>query len=380
MKHHKILSLFNVALFCVIAGLCYGVALTFTTMPLEGGAIAVLCFGPAYLYLDRKLTPGILIGPSSYVYIYHALNYSVGPLAQRYILNAEVFIEKGMILAQWGAVLGLITFLIVYPIVFRNMAINFSRGKNKRQIAILEGTSWDNYTLLLLLISVIIVVFGYLSGGARKIGGLGSMESSTLTNVIISSFWTVKMVVFFFLGYLAVKRRGWWKFLAVFTYIAYAVFETLEGNRGPLINSMFMMATGLVWAGYSVRKVLIGLCLMAVLAVPLAGVVDVYRSYTTIAQYEEGFFERISNFYVALQKIGTDNNGNEKVAYEAFIYAASALTVDRVMVMTPDVIPYAGLDNMSAIFYIFIPKLFAPNRPIIDDGNSIAAIFGVGEG
>jgi hypothetical protein len=242
------------------------------------------------------------------------------------------------------------------------------------------GYKWGGYAVLLLVISVLILLYGYVSGGTRRIGGLASAEASTITLTLIYSFGLVQIIVFFFLGFLAVKRRGWWIALAVFTYVAYAVFQVIEGSRGPLINALLMLAIGAVWAGFSVRKTLIVLGLSAFILIPLAGIVDFYRSYTTKSQYEEGFSKRISAFSQAMWDLKAAEAEGKEAPNKAFIYAISAITVDRVFVMTPNVIPYAGLKNIDALLYIYVPAFIAPNRPEISDGNSIAAIYGMGKG
>lgn len=362
-----------------MAGVALGVGLAALGLPLEGGAIAVLAFALVYVRMDRTLTPDLLIGPASFAFLWHALGYSIGPLAQRYILGEEFFIEEGMILAQWGAVLGLATYAVVYPKVFQAVVCRLGNRKGERQNASPAGYKWEGYAVSLLVISVLILFYGYVSGGSRRIGGLDT-DASTLTRTLISSFWYTQIIVFFFLGFLAVKRRGWWIALAAIAYVAYAGFQTLEGSRGPLVTSLLMLATGAVLAGFSRRKTLLALGLSAFILIPLAGFVDFYRSYTTRSEYEEGFLERISAFSGAVQGLRTMEVEGSQIANRAFIYAISAITVDRVMVMTPDVIPYAGFENLDAIFYVYIPSLIYPDRPEISDGNIIAAIYGMGDG
>jgi hypothetical protein len=370
-------SLLNLALLLATTGLCLGMLLTTMDMPLEGGAIAVLGLGLVYLYLDRRLTPGLLIGPSVFLFLYHALGYSIGPLAQRYFLHSERFIEKGMILAQWGAVLGLATYAVVYHNVFRIVACRLGNGKDARRNASSAGSQWEGYAVLLLVVSGSLVLYGYVSGGSRRIGG---SEASRLTYTLVSSFWYVQIIAFFFLGFLAVKRRGWWIALTAFAYGAYAGFQTLEGSRGPLLSSMLMLATGVVWAGYSVRKTLFALGVLALLLIPLAGIVDFYRSITTASQYEGGLRSRLSAFSKATHGLRAVEASGAQVANQAFIYAISAIVVDRVMVMTPSVIPHAGFQNLGALLYMYIPAVIAPNRPEIADGNLIAATYGIGYG
>jgi hypothetical protein len=111
---------------------------------------------------------------------------------------------------------------------------------------------------------------------------------------------------------------------------------------------------------------------------PLANIVHFYRSYTTRAQYEEGFLKRISVFSKAMRDLKLEEMEGRSRTNEAFIYAISAIVVDRVMVMTPQSISYAGFKNLDALFYIYIPKVIMPNRPEISDSNDIAIIYGAG--
>lgn len=360
-----------------MAGVALGGGLAALGFPLEGGATAVLGFALVYVQMDRTLTPGLLIGPSSFAYLWHALGYSIGPLAQRYILGDERFIEEGMILAQWGAVLGLATYAFIYPKVFR--AVVFRIGNGKGQNASPAGDKWEGYSVSLLLIGFLMVFFSYVSGGFRRFGGVDT-SVSILSQTLISSFWYAQIIVFLFLGFLAVRRRGRWVVLVAIAYVAYAVFQTLEGSRGPLVTSLLMLATGAVLAGYSRRKAFLALGLSAFLFIPLAGIVDYYRNTTRYSTYEEGFFGRISAFSEAIQGLRTLEKEGSQIANRAFIYAISAITVDRVMVMTPDVIPYAGLSGLDAILYIYVPAIIYPDRPEISDGNIIAGVYGMGEG
>ncbi len=379
MRRQRKVSHLIVALVIATTGLCLGILLTVINMPLEGGAIALLGFGPVYLSLDRKHTPDLLIGPLGVFFFFHALSYSIGPLAQRYILHFENYIEEGMIRAQWGAALGLATFALVYHIVFRGVIYRFRKSEEQRVSTITSESEWRRYTALLVAISGLLLIYGYQSGGMRRIGTIDGVDVQTFT--ALYTFINVQYVAFFFLGTLAVKRRGWWIVLAVFLSLFYAVFQTLEGNRGQLIYSSLMLATGTVWAGFSVRKTLLALSMVGLILIPLAGVVDLYRSNTSALKYDEGFLERLSVF-VQFAKFANSGEATpgEKVANQAGIFAISTLTVDRIMAMTPDIIPHAGFDNMDAVFYVYMPAVLAPNRPDIDDGNIIAFDYGVGEG
>ena len=370
---------FQVGLFTVGIGIALGALLTAFGLRLEGGAIAVLSFGPLYIYLDRKYVPGLLLGPSILVFTYHAFGYALGPLSQRYILQSEFFIDEGMVLAQWGAVIGLTTYLIVFPKVFRSACRWASSGKPQRSMMTCGGKKLRGYTLLLLMVSFGILLFGYMTGGYRRMGGIVTdLPLSIVT--ILYTFWSVQSIVFFFLGFLAAKRRGVWLVLWIVVFFAYAGLFTLEGSRGAVITAVVMSVMGAGWAGVSARKLILALCLCALMLVPLAGIVDTYRSFTKYAsQYDEGFLARASAFWEAAQENIFHGEG-QKNRYEAVTHSVSAITVDRVMALTPGTIPYAGLENLSAAFYGFIPKVIWPDRPVIDDADLIAFRYGVGPG
>lgn len=370
---------FNFGIISVVVGLGVGALITLSGMPLEGGAIAVLGFAPLYLHLDRTCMPGLLIGPSIFLFVFHALGYALGPLAQRYFLGSERFIEDGMILAQRGAVLGLGTYSVVFPRVFQ-AAHRKAVGKSTQLEVVPRDHNWTGYTFLLLVTSFAILLYGYLTEGSRRIGGLPT-DTAILVLTVISAFWYVQWIVFFFLGSLAAKHRGTWIVLWAACYVAYAAFTTLEGSRGPAVYALLLSAAGAVWGGASSRKMLLALWLSTLVFVPLAGIVDSYRSYTDYtSRYDEGFFARIDALNEANNELQSVSGGSSQDTSAAFIYSVSALTVDRVMVLTPDVIPYAGFENMDALLYIFIPKVFLPDRPELDDANRIAFSYGVGTG
>lgn len=374
---HRILSP-GLAVFVAMSGIFLGGVVTFLNMALEGGSIAVIGFTVLYLYFDRKHTPGLLIGPAFFLFCFHALGYAIGPLAQRYVLHQEVFIEKGMVLAQWGAVLGLTTFAFIYPKVFLAVSRRFHEDQSVGQRDDMGAYGWVGYTVLLLIVSVTLVLYGYFSGGLRRIGV--TADVSLITFTIIASFSAVQYVVFFFLGVLAIKRRGWWLVLTFSLYLAYAGYQTLEGNRGPLLSSLLMLASGAVWAGFSIRKTFFALAMSALILVPLAGIVNLYRQATSLAQYEEGLLGRVAAFSQAASNLKASQLEGGEIANKALIYAVSAITVDRVMVMTPDIIPHAGFESLSALFFMYVPAFVAPNRPDIDDGVNIAAVYGIGTG
>lgn len=379
MRIRKITLARGINISSAVLGVTLGAWLAALGLHLEGGALAVLGFAPMYLYLDRRLMPGLLLGPSMFSFLYHGLGYAVGPLGQRYILGSERFTEEGMVLAQWGAVIGLTTYAVVFPWVFQ-ASHRWASGRKATPESMLPSRGWRGYSVWLLAISVAMLLYGYVSGGSRRVGGLAT-DASALTASLISTLWYVQMVVFFFLGFLGMKRRGVWAALCFVAYLAYSLFQTLEGSRGPVITALLMIAMGAVYAGASARKVVAALGLAALFFVPLAGVVEIYRGYTAYAsRYDEGFGARASALIEASQDTGDYGIAGPEARLAPFIYAISAITVDRVMVYTPEIVPYAGIENLDAIFYAYIPKVILPSRPDLNDSNAIAARYGIGNG
>ena len=90
-------------------GVIAGILLSTVGWKVDGPAIAVLALAPLMLAIDRRLFPGLLIGPISFMYLYQGLGYGLGPLWQIHVIGYLQAIEEGFVPAQWGAVVGLIT-------------------------------------------------------------------------------------------------------------------------------------------------------------------------------------------------------------------------------------------------------------------------------
>lgn len=397
-----------------VFGTVFGLIISFgTELRLEGVGLAILSFGPMYLLLDRKLVPGLLVGPCTLVFIWHGLEYAIAPLAQRYILAEENFIEDGLFLAQLGAVIGLATFAIFLFLTF-NFISDFikkriSKGKhplpepnqvkdlpplkrittiqNQEPPTILPGEesqtnlhdqSWQTYTVLLIGISLVILGIGTFSGALQRVGGYNDNSLSTLT--FVNAFSSVYKIVFFFLGYLAVKHRGGWTRLWLLSYLLYAIFWTLQGSRGPIFEELVVSSIGAVWAGFKARRVLLVLAGSIVIFIPFAGILGSYRSDTTYtSRYSEGVFGQASAFLQATEDYFNNiNTDDQQHSLQPFITAVSADVVDRVMLAHPSSMPFDGWENADAVFYSFIPKVFYPDRPEIGDANTLAQHYGFG--
>jgi hypothetical protein len=138
-------------------------------------------------------------------------------------------------------------------------------------------------------------------------------------------------------------------------------------------------ATGIAWAGYSKLKIAFYGLSCILIVVLLSGPIYLYRNDTNLNQYRHGILSRIAQFNNATISFYTDK-ANVKYIFEPFVVAVTALTVDRVMVLTPSEIPFSGFNGMEALRNIYFPKFINPNRLDINDGNKVAEIYGIPPG
>ena len=146
-----------------------------------------------------------------------------------------------------------------------------------------------------------------------------------------------------------------------------------------MVFAFLFLISGLVWGGVPKKKITKYILLFLFLFIPLAGMIDIYRSTTTSSNYNEGFIKRFTTLTESLSKNDV-NNGTSNLIIAPFIYAVSVHTADVVFKKTPSNIPYAGFDNIFASLYGFIPSFFKVIRPDIEDGSYIAAQYGIGFG
>jgi hypothetical protein len=58
--------------------------------------------------------------------------------------------------------------------------------------------------------------------------------------------------------------------------------------------------------------------------------------------------------------------------------AATAVAVDKVMILTPDVIAFQGFDDLQRALLIWIPRIVSAAKLSVQDGNEAAVRYGVG--
>lgn len=362
------------AIFIAVGGILLGAVCSLAGLDIEGGAIAILSVGPLFISLDRRLTPELLFGPLVFLYVYHAAAYALGPLGQRYLANlGEGYDPRGFVLAQWGAVLGLTVYAFVYSWAFSFIFPRFSPRDEMGQR--FDEASFDGYALILLLVSIALITVGYMSGASRLSEDAVNLAPGPVTAIL--SFQYIYRIVFVFLGWSAARRGGRWMALWAIAFIAYSAFQVLEGSRGEGPIAAVLSAIGFVLGGFSRRRVLVGLICMFIAVVPLLNTVTLYRMFYSHL-YSTGVIGRVGALVAAATDFNWMGQRGEVGVLDVLFDGVTAPAVDRVMIWTPDSIPYIGFEGLDAIIYVWAPLALYPDRPSLNDGNNAAAEYGVG--
>lgn len=360
----------GIALTGILAGAC----LAPFDLRIYPAAIAVLGLAPMFLRLDRKTMPDLLFGPAAFMYLYHAFGYAVGPIGQVYVsglLHVGVTqFEEGLILAQWGAVLGLLAFAVVYHLVFRYVSSRYHWGAFPKTDA--SETAWAGYGMVMLAVATAILTYGYVTGAGNRLSPVEGVTAGMST--VYAAFQYVHQVMFFFLAFVAARLRGRWAVLWLAVYLAYSLFFLLDGGRGTVATAGLISAIGWVAGGTSSRKVL-GIVLVAGIAfIPLSGVVYMYRNAFIGAS--ESLSDRWSGFVQSAREFHSETSVGGYGAADVFLERATTFSVDRVFVLTPREIPFAGTEGIENVIYALVPRVLIPDRPVLVDGNELAIRYG----
>lgn len=352
-----------------VFGIALGVVLNQAGLRLEGGSVAILGLAPVILDLDRHLFQGLLLGPLAFMYLYHALGYAIGPLWQLYVFGWSDIIEDGFVAAQWGGVLGLVTFAVTFWKFFRAIPERMATTEGPQGRGTFDA-HWHGYGGLILLTAAILIGYGFTTGAVNRLGG---QETSIETASIALGVQHIHQVMFFFLAYSAARRRGLWMILWLVSLTGYAVFFFLDGGRGTVAMAVILSGIGLVWGGVSPRKVVLVGAIALTVYLPITGVVLTYRNY--YADRPETFSKRIAGFLDAGAYFFEERSSLADLG-ETFFRNITAQSVDRVFLLTPEVIPFAGLESLDQVVFTVVPRIIWPDRPDPLNGNDLAILFG----
>lgn len=340
--------------------------------PLDGGSLAVLGLGPLMIALDRRWFPMLFLGPVSFMYAIHALGYAVGPLLQLHVVGSVRFDEAGFVRAQWGAVAGLWTFVLLFHLTSGSLRRHLA-PRRKIEISVGEGADrWPRYVLVMTALVFLSMFY------AARSGALGGVEAAQGKQGILTVFNIVAPLtypMFFFQAYMSRRRGNGWTLLWLAAIVAYSMYWGLLGGRGAIAFAAIFSALGWTSAGGPARRVvLLGLVGMLIF-VPLAAVMEGYRVYVQQGTSDTDIRSRI-DIFVRVTEGFTQLAQTPADVAEPFSRGVTARFVDQVFVLTPSVIPYTGLEGIENVVYIFTPKVILPNRPNLEEGNELAIKYG----
>jgi hypothetical protein len=348
-----------------LLGIFAGVVLSMMGLELEGGGVAVIGFMPLCVRLDHRLIPGFFFGPCTGVGSFTVLGYGVGPLGQKHIVGHVSFDEQAFVLLQWGGVLFLVAFLVVYYLVFRFVSGLPMPGDVRRQSRPPETWSdWSTYGVLLATITAVMLSYGFVTGTLRRIGGV---DTDIWTASTLGVFSIAYRVPFFFLALAAARRgRRWWLVWAA-ALIAYSVFNFLDGSRGHAAYASLISALGFYLGGVRGRSLVAIGFVGAVLFVPISEAVLQYRSFRTYQVESSDMVERSQSLMRAADDLLVEQQQGGRKGYEGFLVAMTADLMEQIILKTPEQVPFAGFDGIERLAYIWIPVALQPNRPELMD-------------
>jgi hypothetical protein len=354
------------------AGITIGSILSFSERSVEGAGVAILSMAPLMLLLNMRLFPGFPIGPLTFMYLYHALGYAVGPLWQLYAFGyLDRLSPAGFVPAQWGGVLGLFMIALFFPRAFAWAEQAFAPGDKKAALE-REPAKWANYALILIIAVFGSIAFGFITGAGNRLGGL---TATIVASSLFSLTRPLQYPLFFFLGFQASQRKRSWLLIWLATWLMYSAFYFLDGGRGAAGYALIFSGIGFIYGGVSLRRVMILGLLVAIPFVPLSQIVLDYRNQVS-GRVGTSIDARVDAFSSSLDQFGERQTDDPYTSTAAFARGITAGFVDGVFLLTPRVIPFAGFADIELIPYALTPKLINPNRPDLNDGNRLAIMYG----
>ena len=364
------LGAWHVAWLSGVIGLALGFLLVVLQFEIVGGAVAVLGLAPLFVTLDRQTTPGLFPGCCTLGYLQHALGYAIGPLGYLAIDGRVTGKEQGAFaLAQWGGVLALLVFAVCYYPVFR-LVSGKKADRSKHQLQSRSEYQIRHFWMLLLPVSALIVVYGFASGVNNRLSPASS--PSAISSTLFGSFSLIPQAMFFFLGYAAAKSSRTFA-IWVSLFATYSIANFLDGTRGASAWALLYSISGMYLGGVKVRRLLVPLCLYTAAFVPLANVLVSYRGAYVGTN---SLSDRWAGITTSFREFQTNWSHGDEKGVEKFLYGVTAHVVDRIFLLVPDSVPFAGFAGMENIGYSLIPRVVAPNRPDPDDPNGLAIQYG----
>lgn len=342
-------------------------------LQVQCNALAVLVVASLVVRIDRRLMPDWIIGPGTFFCLHHVAAYSVSPLGQLWFfgeVKRSVDLD-GFIMAQQGAIIGLATWVLIYPSVFKAIFKAVAAKTKGRSSDTRFKSSWESYGIALLFLGILILAY-QVAVGLSRIGAQGANVEAGQASVY-SAFSLTPVVALCFLAHSAARRGGSHTGLWLVSFLTFVLWNCLDGGRAGMIMAGVSSACGLCYGGVGRKKLVYGGLLAAFLFVPIFGLVRGYRD--TYSGNAGSLSERTANF---LNALAAYRSGITSVAQASqdFLARISPDPVDSVFLMTPGVFPYAGFSEVDAIKYVYAPGFLFGDRPDLIDGNRLCIEYG----
>jgi len=149
----------------------------------------------------------------------------------------------------------------------------------------------------------------------------------------------------------------------------YLILAFATGSRGAVLYPILHFLVGYWMFGGSGKVIKQAIIILVALAFFLIPFMDAYRNtnaFNTSALSNP--IERLQSVTETNELLDDPNRtSNLWITGRALVGASDDIIYEN----TPSVIPYAQWENIDAILYIWIPKLLAPWKPLLIDGNEI---------
>jgi hypothetical protein len=163
-----------------------------------------------------------------------------------------------------------------------------------------------------------------------------------------------------------------WGVLAPFRFLA----SLTSGAVGQVIYDAIVML-GVYWVAKRKWPWRTGM-LFAFFVIPMLGVKGEYRKQVWFATENYNTLEKAQIFFGLMRDGFLGQEGFVKDSLETSVQRIDqTITLCAVMNLTPSVIPYWGGDSYSTLYWMFIPRLLYPDKPLKVMGQDFGHRYGL---
>jgi hypothetical protein len=328
-------------------------------------------------YLESKHLNYLLITPLTVIAIAEFIRIGVG--VSMYVLGDESSFNPELAAMQVAELIGLPFLALGYCLLTSKIpAFSLSSFKEDELVSnqlriekLLVIIGW--FFLLGALLSIVIgVATGSLDRAASDpFAAIASekvdINPSTIVT-ILGGFALFTTFGFTILPLIFRNSYGITRILLVFCIFSYFILALATGSRGLIIFPLLYLGNGLWLWGGSAKKLKIGFLIAIMMALFLIPAMDSYRNSRLFRSTSLG------NVWERMQAYG-EVETKDSLGLEGLKVTGAALigTLNDTLIYekTPNSIPHAGWENISNVFFFWLPRTIAPWKPQLLDGNDI---------